>query len=185
MQDIKRKKHSKQRNRREWQKGMKTVLFRETASGFLWLRQGEGRGKIMDTFLCARQRHSNLSGTQFSPQWNRHDEALVTIRRTNARTDLYTRAGISGAPRELQLLHSENHEAPLQDLNRHSVEVSRSPGRRQRGRCREHRGDASCLEPCPTLRSANSLMSLPEHSRALQSSRLQAGQARSAEELLP
>lgn len=75
---------------------MKTVLFRETASGFLWLRQGEGsegggaRGEIMDPFLCARQRHSNLSGTQFSPQWNKHDEALVTIRHTNARTDLYT-----------------------------------------------------------------------------------------------
>lgn len=98
---------------------MKTVLFRETASGFLWLRQGEGsegggaRGKIMDTFLCARQRHSNLFGTQFSPQWNKHDEALVTIRHTNARTDLYTIAGISLALRELQLLHPENHEKSL------------------------------------------------------------------------
>ena len=95
------------------------VLFRETASGLVWLRQGEGseggaaRGKIMDKFLHARQRHSNLFGTQFSPQWNEHDEALVKIRCTNARTDLYTIAGIYLALRELLLLHPENHEKSL------------------------------------------------------------------------
>ena len=36
---------------------------------------GAARGKIMDKFLRARQRHSNLFVTQFSPQWNEHDEA--------------------------------------------------------------------------------------------------------------
>lgn len=60
---------------------MKMVLIREAASGLVWLRQGEGseggeaRGKIMDKFL-ARQRHSNLFETQFSPQWNEHERLL-------------------------------------------------------------------------------------------------------------
>ena len=67
----------------------------------------------MKQCLCANQRHSNLFGTQFSPQWNEHDEALVKIKRTNANTDLYTASGISLALRELQLLHPENHRKSL------------------------------------------------------------------------
>lgn len=71
------------------------------------------QGQHYEGCLCASQRHSNLFGTQFSPQWNEHDEGLVKIKRTNARADLYTTPGISLALREPQLLHPENHRKSL------------------------------------------------------------------------
>lgn len=49
----------------------------------------------MKELLCADQRHSDLLGTQFSSQWNEHDEAFIKRNAINSSGPQGTTATLS------------------------------------------------------------------------------------------